>query len=128
MTKRPKRGQRQRGKSDFCLPDFSKTGRAALKVEQEVKKLGKCSTAATKNGARGLESRIKSQKIEKMFYRRHQKRGAASKVEQKSKKLRKCSTAATKNGACGLESRIKIQKIEKMFYRRHKKRGARPRK
>ena len=37
-------GQRQRGKSDFCMPDFSKTGRAASKVEQKFKKLGKCST------------------------------------------------------------------------------------
>jgi len=61
-------GQRQREKSDFCMPDFSKTGRAASKVEQKFKKLGKCSTDATKNGARGLESRIKIQKIEKMFY------------------------------------------------------------
>jgi len=58
------------------MPDFSKTGRAALKVEQKVKKLGKCSTDATKNGARGLESRTKIQKIGKIFYRRHQKRGA----------------------------------------------------
>jgi hypothetical protein len=53
-----------------------KTGRAASKVEQKVKKLRKCSTDATKIGARGLESRTKIQKIEKMFYRRHQKRGA----------------------------------------------------
>ena len=74
-VKTSKKGQRQRGKSDFCLPDFSKSGRAALKVEQKFKKLGKCSTDATKNGARGLESRTKIQKIGKMFYRRHQKRG-----------------------------------------------------
>ncbi|WP_270521979.1 hypothetical protein [Ligilactobacillus ruminis] len=47
-----------------------------MKVEQKSKKLGKYSTDTTKNGARGLESRIKIQKIEKMFYRRHQKRGA----------------------------------------------------
>ncbi|MFJ6909958.1 MAG: hypothetical protein ACIRZM_07030 [Ligilactobacillus ruminis] len=47
-----------------------------MKVEQKVKKLGKCSTDATKNGARGLESRTKIQKIGKIFYRRHQKRGA----------------------------------------------------
>lgn len=75
-VKASKKGQRQRGKSDFCLPDFSKSGRAASKVEQKFKKLGKYSTAATKNGSRGLESRIKIQKIEKMFYRRHQKRSA----------------------------------------------------
>ena len=74
-VKMSKKGQRQRGKSDFCLPDFSKSERAASKVEQEFKKLGKCSTDATKIGACGLESRIKSQKIEKMLYRRHQKRG-----------------------------------------------------
>ena len=55
-VKTSKKGQRQRGKSDFCLPDFSKTGRAASKVEQKVKKLGKCSTDATKIGALGLES------------------------------------------------------------------------
>ena len=67
-VKTSKKGQRQRGKSDFCLPDFSKSGRAASKVEQKVKKLGKYSTDATENGARGLESRIKIQKTEKMFY------------------------------------------------------------
>lgn len=67
-VKTSKKGQRQRGKSDFCLPDFSKSGRAALKVEQKFKKLGKCSTDATKIGACGLESRIKSQKIVKMLY------------------------------------------------------------
>ncbi|WP_181971111.1 hypothetical protein [Ligilactobacillus ruminis] len=39
-----------------------------MKVEQKFKKLGKCSTAATKNGARGLESRTRIQKIGKMFY------------------------------------------------------------
>jgi hypothetical protein len=65
-VKMSKKGQRQ--KSDFCMPDFSKTGRAASKVEQKSKKLGKYSTDATKNEARGLESRIKIQKIEKMFY------------------------------------------------------------
>ena len=62
-VKTSKKGQRQRGKSDFCMPDFSKTGRAASKVEQKSKKLGKYSTDATKNGARGLESRTKIQKI-----------------------------------------------------------------
>lgn len=75
-VKTSKKGQRQRGKSDFCMPDFSKSGRAASKVEQKFKKLEKCSIDATKNGARGLESRTKIQKIGKMFYRRHQKRGA----------------------------------------------------
>ena len=68
MSKRPKKDRGRGGKSDFCLPDFSKTGRAASKVEQKVKKLGKCYTDATKNGARSLESRIKIQKIKKMFY------------------------------------------------------------
>ena len=67
-VKTSKKGQRQRGKSDFCMPDFSKSGRAASKVEQKFKKLGKYSTDATKNEARGLESRTKIQKIEKMFY------------------------------------------------------------
>ena len=43
-VKTSKKGQRQRGKSDFCLPDFSKSGRAASKVEQKSKKLRKCST------------------------------------------------------------------------------------
>ncbi|MBT9627337.1 hypothetical protein [Ligilactobacillus ruminis] len=38
-----------------------------MKVEQKFKKLGKCSTDATKNGARGLESRTKIQKIGKMW-------------------------------------------------------------
>ena len=34
----------QRGKSGFWLPDSSKTGRAAPKVEQNLQKLEKCST------------------------------------------------------------------------------------
>ena len=88
VSKRPKRGQRQ--KSDFCLPDFSKTGRAAPKVEQKFKKLGKCSTDATKNGARGLESRIKSQKIEKMFYSFAFAKAVWSQITVKSQKLAFC--------------------------------------
>ena len=43
-VKTSKKGQSQRVKSDFCMPDFSKSGRAASKVEQKVKKLRKCST------------------------------------------------------------------------------------
>ena len=49
---------------------------AALKVEQNPEKLKKCSTAGSKSGARGSESRTKSRKIEKMFYRRLQIRPA----------------------------------------------------
>ena len=52
----------------FCLPDTSEMGRTASKVEQNLEKLRKCSTADSKFGPRGLESRTKSQKIEKMFY------------------------------------------------------------
>ena len=63
-----KKRSEQRGKSDFWLPDSSKTGRAAPKVEQNIQKLEKCSTAASKFGPRGSESRTKSSKIEKMFY------------------------------------------------------------
>ena len=54
--------------SDFCLPVGPNSARAALKVEQNLEKLRKCSTADSKFGPRGLESRTKSQKIEKMFY------------------------------------------------------------
>ena len=43
-------------------------GRTASKVEQNLEKLEKCSTADSKFGPRGLESRTKSSKIEKMFY------------------------------------------------------------
>ena len=53
---------------DFCLPDTSKMGCAASKVEQNLQKLRKCSTADSKFGPRDLESRTKSPKIEKMFY------------------------------------------------------------
>ena len=60
----------------FCLPNSPKTGRATLKVEQNPQKLRKCSTAASKSGPRGLESRTKSPKIGKMFYRRPQIRSA----------------------------------------------------
>ena len=60
------------GKGDLTLIVFG----AALKVEQNPEKLKKCSTAGSKSGARGSESRTKSRKIEKMFYRRLQIRGA----------------------------------------------------
>ena len=53
------------GKGDLTLIVFG----AALKVEQNPEKLKKCSTA-------GSESRTKSRKIEKMFYRRLQIRPA----------------------------------------------------
>ena len=52
------------GKGDLTLIVFG----AALKVEQNPEKLKKCSTAGSKSGARGSESRTKSRKIEKMFY------------------------------------------------------------
>ena len=57
---------------DFCLPPGPNPGHAASKVEQNLEKLEKCSTAAYKFGPRDLESRIKFPKIEKMFYRRLQ--------------------------------------------------------
>ena len=91
MCQNVRKGDRGRGgKSDFCMPDFSKTGRAALKVEQKFKKLGKCSTAATKNGARGLESRTKSQKIEKMFYSFAFAKAVWSQITVKSQELAFC--------------------------------------
>ena len=66
------RGSESRQKTEelllFCLPDTSKSTRAASKVEQNLQKLKKCSTAASKFSPRGLESRTKSSKIEKMFY------------------------------------------------------------
>ena len=61
---------------DFCLPDTSKMGCAASKVEQNLEKLRKCSTADSKFGPRDPESRTKSRKIGKMFYRRLQIRPA----------------------------------------------------
>ena len=60
------------GKGDLTLIVFG----AALKVEQNPEKLKKCSTAGSKSGARGSESRTKFRKIEKMFYRRLQIRPA----------------------------------------------------
>ena len=56
------------GKGDLTLIVFG----AALKVEQNPEKLKKCSTAGSKSGPRGSESRTKSSKIGKMFYRRLQ--------------------------------------------------------
>ena len=44
---------------DFCLPDTSKMGCAASKVEQNLEKLRKCSTADSKFGPRDPESRQK---------------------------------------------------------------------
>ncbi|MSA21191.1 hypothetical protein [Ligilactobacillus ruminis] len=61
-----------------------------MKVEQKSKKLRKCSTDATKNGARGLESRIKIQKIEKMFYSFAFVKAVWSQITGKSQKLAFC--------------------------------------
>ncbi|WP_457832982.1 hypothetical protein, partial [Staphylococcus aureus] len=36
----------------FCLPDSPKLGRATSKVEQNLQKLEKCSTANSKSGPR----------------------------------------------------------------------------
>lgn len=41
---------------DFCLPDTSKMGCAASKVEQNLQNLEKCSTADSKISPCGLES------------------------------------------------------------------------
>ena len=43
---------------------------AATKVEQNLPKLKKCSTADSKSASRTSKSRTKSPKIEKIFYRR----------------------------------------------------------
>ncbi|RGK46854.1 hypothetical protein DXD09_05330 [Ligilactobacillus ruminis] len=43
--------------------------RATSKVEQNLQKSEKCSTADSKFGTRNLESRTKSPKFGKMFYR-----------------------------------------------------------
>ena len=65
------------GKMDhFCLSDSPKSGCADLKVEQNLEKLRKCSTAAYKFGPRCPKSRTKSPKFGKMFYRRLQIRPA----------------------------------------------------
>ena len=56
-VKTSKKGQSQRVKSDFCMPDFSKSGRAASKVEQKFKKLGKCSTSLPSPKQCGLRLR-----------------------------------------------------------------------
>ena len=53
---------------DFCLPAGPNSGCAAPKVEQNLQKSEKCSTADSKFGPRGLESRTKSPKIGKIFY------------------------------------------------------------
>ena len=53
------------GKGDLTLIVFG----AALKVEQNPPKSEKCSTAAYKFGPRCPESRTKSPKFGKMFYR-----------------------------------------------------------
>ncbi|RGK48554.1 hypothetical protein DXD09_01310 [Ligilactobacillus ruminis] len=60
------------------LPPTPNPVRAAPKVEQNPQKSEKCSTADSKFGPRDLESRTKSPKIGKMFYRRLQIRSARS--------------------------------------------------
>jgi len=55
-----------------------KTVRAELKVEQKQEKKKKCSTAESKIVPHGAESRTKTEKNEKMFYRGVQNRSARS--------------------------------------------------
>jgi len=56
----------------------AKSIRAELKVEQKQRKKKKCSTAESKIDPRGAESRTKTGKKEKMFYRGVQNRSARS--------------------------------------------------
>ena len=114
---------------DFCLPVGSNSGCAASKVEQNIQNFEKCSTAASKFGARGSESRQKPVRMSHFCLPDSPKSGrVVSKVEQNLKKLKKCSTTASKFGPRGSESRTKSSKIEKMFYRRLQIRSARLRK
>ena len=55
--------------TEFCLPPTPNPPTAAAKVEQNLPKLKKCSTADSKSCSRAPESRTKIPKIEKMFYR-----------------------------------------------------------
>ncbi|MDD6171888.1 MAG: hypothetical protein PUB33_05055, partial [Ligilactobacillus ruminis] len=78
---------------DFCLLAGPNSGRAGSKVEQNSPKLKKCSTADSKFGPRGSESRTKSSKILKnVLPLTPNSARAAQKVEQNHPKLRKCST------------------------------------
>ena len=90
--------------TEFCLPPTPNPPTAAAKVEQNLPKLKKCSTADSKSASRGPESRTKIPKIEK------------------------CSTADSKSASRTSQSRTKYLKIEKIFYRRLQIRLARPRK
>ena len=102
---------------DFCLPAGPNSGCAAPKVEQNLQKLEKCSTADSKSGLRGLESRTKSPKIGKMFYRRLQIRSARPRKQTKNGgNASFLSTGLSKSGPRGLESITKSSKIEKIFY------------
>ena len=56
----------------------AKSIRAELKVEQKQRKKKKCSTAESKIDPHGAESRIKTEKNEKMFYRGVRNRSARS--------------------------------------------------
>ena len=70
--------QKAVGMADFCLPAGPNSGREDLKVEQNLEKLKKYSTAESKIVLRGSESRTKTEKNEKMFYRGVQNRAARS--------------------------------------------------
>jgi len=76
LERRGKSRQKPGEMSDFCLPDSPNPVRAVLKVEQNHPKLKKYSTAASKFRVRDIESRTKSSKIEKIFYRRLKIQGA----------------------------------------------------
>ena len=59
-------------------PLYGHNPRAELKVEQKQRKMKKCSTAKSKIVPRGAESRTKTEKNEKMFYRGVQNRAVRS--------------------------------------------------
>ena len=66
----PQSRQKTGFSAGFCLPPHQNPPRAPPKVEQNLQNLKKCSTTDSKSAPRGLLSRTKSPKFEKMFYRR----------------------------------------------------------
>ncbi|MGO4925202.1 hypothetical protein ACTQ44_09795, partial [Ligilactobacillus ruminis] len=80
--------QKPGGMPLFCLPVGPNSGRADSKVEQNLKKSKKCSTAGSKIGPHDLESRTKSPKIRKMFYSVTFAKAVWSQITGKSQKSR----------------------------------------
>ena len=98
----------------FCLPVSPNPGRAEPKVEQNRQNFEKCSTADSKFGPRGSESRTKSSKIEKMFYSVTFVKAVGSQITGKSTAHQKSPFCSQHNSGSVIEQMMRITAFVKI--------------